>query len=112
MDTYQPIYDAVRSRIHGGDIGSAVEGVMRSENIGHHFAMMAETFRQECSDRSTPSAIFRPTLTRDGDSWIALYGEDLQSGVVGTGDTPAKAMYAFDIAWTTKPADPARGALR
>jgi hypothetical protein len=37
----------------------------------------------------------------DGDQWCALYGENLQDGVAGFGDTPEKAMYAFDAAWKT-----------
>jgi hypothetical protein len=31
--------------------------------------------------------------------WCALFGDNLQEGVVGFGETPAKAMYAFDTAW-------------
>ena len=29
---------------------------------------------------------------KDGDKWCALYGEDLQSGIAGFGDTPFLAM--------------------
>ena len=32
--------------------------------------------------------------------WIALYGENLQTGVVGCGATPAEAMNEFDLAWS------------
>lgn len=35
----------------------------------------------------------------DGDSWCVLYGEDIQSGVAGFGDTPDDAMHDFDKAW-------------
>jgi len=35
------------------------------------------------------------------DSYQAIYG-DLPTGVVGTGETPTKAMAAFDQAWLGK----------
>lgn len=35
---------------------------------------------------------------KDGDKWCVLYGKDLQEGITGFGDTPVKAMYAFDDA--------------
>lgn len=46
-----------------------------------------------------PSTMYRPTLTQDGDMFIALLGPNLQEGVVGVGETPQKAMQAFDLAW-------------
>ena len=49
-----------------------------------------------------PSAVYRPTLSMDGNSWIALYGDNLQTGCVGTGDSPDAAMWDFDRAWHKK----------
>lgn len=46
-----------------------------------------------------PSVVFKPTLLPDGDMWCALLGDDLQVGIAGFGETPAKAMYAFDVAF-------------
>ncbi len=46
-----------------------------------------------------PSVLYRPRLMADGDMWCALYGDDLQTGVAGFGETPAAAMQAFDEAW-------------
>lgn len=102
MDTYQPIYDAVRSRIFNGDIGSAIDAAIREANIGHYVMQAAESIRQAVSEYERPSVLHRPRLTRDGSAWIALYGEDLQEGVVGCGDSPAEAMRAFDNAWYAK----------
>lgn len=36
----------------------------------------------------------------DGDQWCALYGENMQDGVVGFGDTPEAATQAFDAEWS------------
>lgn len=43
-----------------------------------------------------PSVLYRPTLSIDGNQWCALYGENLQEGIAGFGDTPADAMRRFD----------------
>ena len=48
-----------------------------------------------------PSVLYRPAIMKDGNAWIALLGEDLQVGVVGTGDTPEQAMADFDRAWSS-----------
>lgn len=40
----------------------------------------------------------KPRLTKDGDSWCALLGENLQEGVTGFGKTPALALLAFEVA--------------
>ena len=50
--------------------------------------------------------MWKPTLSIDGNQWCALYGEDLQNGVAGFGDSPELAMYAFDAAWGKKLATP------
>lgn len=33
---------------------------------------------------------------KDGNQWCVLYGENLQVGIAGFGDTPYKAMQAFE----------------
>lgn len=102
MDTYQPIYDAVRSRLSNCDIGAAVEAVFREASIGHYVAQAAESIRQTTGEYERPSVLYRPKLAPDGNMWIALYGDNLQEGVVGIGDSPDAAMRNFDRAWYTK----------
>jgi hypothetical protein len=41
----------------------------------------------------------RPAIYPDGDMWCALYGEDLQRGVAGFGETPELACADFDRNW-------------
>ena len=100
--SYQAIYDAVRSRISNGDIGSAVESVLRVENIGHYAMMAGEAIRAAASEYERPSVLYRPRIYVDRDKWCALYGDDLQCGVAGFGDSPAEAMLDFDACWHTK----------
>ena len=100
-DSYQAIYDAVRSRISGGDVGGAVENALREAfgNADHHMACVAENYSSAAFEQVRPSVLYRPALSIDGDQWCALYGEDLQAGVAGFGATPALAMQDFDKQW-------------
>jgi len=50
-------------------------------------------------ERQRPSVLFRPKVYRDGDKWCALYGEDIQAGVCGFGDSPEAATREFDNMW-------------
>lgn len=44
-------------------------------------------------------ALLKPRIFIDGNQWCVLYGENLQDGVCGFGDTPMLAVYAFNRAW-------------
>lgn len=56
----------------------------------------AEDFERE---RSRPFMLLRPRMFPDGNMWCALYGDNLQEGVAGFGETPEKAAVDFDIQW-------------
>lgn len=100
MDTYQPIFDAVRSRLFNCDVGAAVEQALRDANLGHYVFMASEAIKESANEYLRPSVLYRPKLFIDGDQWCALYGDNLQEGVAGFGKTPAAAMQAFDHVWT------------
>ena len=44
-------------------------------------------------------SMLRPKVYIDGDRWCVLYGENLQDGVAGFGDSPILAVYDFNRAW-------------
>lgn len=44
-------------------------------------------------------SLLKPKLFKDGDQWCVLYGDDIQSGITGFGETPRKAIRAFNKAW-------------
>ena len=50
--------------------------------------------------------LLRPKLTLDGDQFCVLYGDDLQTGLAGFGDTPERAIWAFNKAWGSQPSLP------
>ena len=43
--------------------------------------------------------ILKPKLFVDGDKWCVLYGENLQDGIAGFGESPYKAILDFNKAW-------------
>lgn len=49
-----------------------------------------------------PHVLFRPVVFPDGNKWCALYGENLQEGVAGFGDTPHQACLDFDKKWKSE----------
>ena len=103
-DSYQPIYDAVRSRISGGNIAETVREVLRSSFDSSQ--LQARTFEALDifrNEHTRPSVLFRPQISRDGDKWCVLYGENLQDGVAGFGESPAAAMENFDQNWQASP---------
>lgn len=100
-DSYQAIFDAVRSRISSCDVGGAVDAVLRNTfgDAGHHASLAAQNFNCAADELMRPSAVYRPKIAVDGDQWCALYGDDLQSGVCGFGTSPAATMSDFDKNW-------------
>lgn len=84
-----------------GDIGSAVESAMRNENFGHYFQMACHEMQNAAAEHGRPCAVFKPTLSQDGNAWLAILG-DLPTGVVGVGDSPSEAMHDFDKKWFEK----------
>ena len=96
-DQYQAIYDAVRSKFNGGgNIEEAVKDSMREFGIGYQFEKIAYAYQVAAVAQENPSVLYRPKIYIDGDKWCALYGDDIQDGVAGFGDSPQKAMEDFD----------------
>lgn len=47
-------------------------------------------------------ALLNPRIFIDGNQWCVLYGENIQDGVCGFGDTPYKAVLDFNNRWNTQ----------
>ena len=47
-------------------------------------------------------SMLNPKVSIDGNQWCVLYGENLQDGVAGFGDSPLLAMFDFNKAWHKK----------
>lgn len=44
-------------------------------------------------------SMIRPTLTKDGDKWCCLYGENIMEGIAGFGETPYLSILDFNKAF-------------
>ena len=99
-DSYQAIYDAVRSRISGGNISEAIRDVaFHAFDISHMKAMLQQDFSIAAQEMQRPSVLFKPSIALDGNMYCALYGEDLMQGCAGFGETVEAAMRDFDTNW-------------
>ena len=61
-------------------------------------AIIADEIKQQLSDSKTLMIIekLKPTFSKDGNQFCFLYGDNLQEGVAGFGDTIWKAMQDFE----------------
>lgn len=100
-DTYQAVYDATRSRIHGANIGEAIEGALRDAfgDAHHLMTCVAQDYSVAAFEQQRPSVLYRPRIAIDGNMWVAVYGDNIQEGVAGFGESPALAMADFDKNW-------------
>lgn len=71
-------------------------GWMTSEVV-MHVRQAAERIAEEWC---RPSLAQKPTLSKDGDMWCVLLGDNLQEGISGFGPDPFYALVAFDRAFT------------
>lgn len=97
-DAYQAVFDATRTSLRNTDVGEAIRSACQLD-ASYAIESLKHQFESLVDDMRCPSVIYRPRLFIDGNQWCALYGDDLQNGVAGFGDTPGLAMAAFDRAW-------------
>ena len=99
-DNYQAVYDAVRSRFNGCDVENTVRQAISSAFFtGNLVHSVIREFELAAHEMQRPFVLFKPPISIDGNQWCVLYGENLQSGVSGFGDTPEKAALDFDKNW-------------
>lgn len=79
---------------------------MEHQDYSIYFKQASDTIMACACEISThqtkPSVLFKPRIFIDGDKWCALYGENIQDGVAGFGDSPEEAMGNFDDEWKAK----------
>ena len=66
--------------------------------------MEQNTYEPDYNSEATPFIVkdLRPRIYLDNGKWCALYGDDPQSGIFGSGATPEEAMQAFERDWNDK----------
>ncbi len=104
-DTYLAIYNATKNSLGNCDVHGAVsDAAFRQFDISHLIGQAQGILSNIEVAHTRPHVLMRPALSCDGSKWCALYGDNLQEGVAGFGDTPEQAMYDFDRNWSTLPA--------
>jgi hypothetical protein len=78
------------------------DAALKAFDISHIKARAHEAIGGISWQWQRPSVLMRPRIFIDGNQWCALYGENLQDGVAGFGDSPDAAMCAFDAEWVKK----------
>jgi hypothetical protein len=68
-------------------------------DISHNAYMVQQIVAEAAGQLTRPFIMLKPAIYPDGSQWCALYGENLQEGVAGFGDTPEAASRAFDKEW-------------
>lgn len=53
--------------------------------------------REWVNDLRRPSVLFGPKLSRDGNQWCVLLGDNLQEGCAAFGPSPEIAFWNFDL---------------
>ena len=76
--------------------------LMAASAVAHAADMTKVAWQEAAYEQMRPSVVFKPKLSKDGDMWCALLGDNLQEGVAGFGPRPADAMWAFDTAWLSE----------
>lgn len=100
VDSYQAIFDAVRSRISGGDVGQAVRDVAFQQfDISYAMEFLKQEFASAAYEMQRAFVLLKPRMAKDGNAWICCYGDNIQEGVTGIGDSPASAARDFDTNW-------------
>lgn len=75
---------------------------MAANAISHEAFCAGQAWQQAAAAYERPCVLWKPRLFIDGNQWCALFGENIQEGVAGFGDSPDEAMWAFDTAWRKK----------
>ena len=83
-----------------GDVDRIVQTA--TDAASYAFDRIATRGIEAMAEHDRPSVLLRPSIQIDGNQWCALYGENLQDGVAGFGDSPAVAFLDFDTNWCTK----------
>lgn len=93
-DTYQAVFDAVRSRISGFDGHALIERIASQFDFSFYAQQIKEEIMNVTYEHQRPSVIFRPSLKMDNGRWRAVYGD-----VMVFGNSPQEAMLNFDNKW-------------
>src|SRR5262245_27242895 len=62
--------------------------------------------QRSCEEEIRPALILRPRVFSQNGTWFAVYGEEIEGRLVGTGATPEAALLDFEQRYRTEPPQP------
>jgi len=74
-----------------------IESIQRQHHNDIQHQMKVELLETEQQYKLL--SMLNPKVGIDGNAFYVLYGENLQDGIAGFGDTPHKAVEDFNINW-------------
>ena len=92
-EIYDATYNAVRSRINHCDMDSVLRDWLQAQDFSFN---MNNRINELFSEQMRPCILLRPKISRDGDMWCVLYGDNLHDGIAGFGRTANEAFHDFD----------------
>ena len=74
---------------------------IESNQKQHHNEMLQQTKLNilETEQQYKRFAMLKPEVYKDGNKWCVLYGENIQDGIAGFGDTPHEAVIDWESNW-------------
>ena len=106
-ESYQAVYDAVRSRFSNFDSSGLIDSISSKFDISWTMSRLENTIQDAVIEAAECSrfAILKPKLYADGDMWCCLLGDNLQVGIAGFGETPYLAIVEWNKAFHKKVGD-------
>jgi hypothetical protein len=89
------IHQLPDKRLPAGMNGRELQALDLGLNGGDGATLLVEQYFVD--HPRSPSAVRRPKIFRQGETFIALLGRDVQHGIVGLGNTVENALRAFDL---------------
>lgn len=77
----------------------AVQIINEASFVREHLVEAIQNIRYEVT---RPSILYKPKLSRDGNQYCFLLGDNIIEGCAGFGDTPELAAQDFDKNWRVK----------
>lgn len=74
---------------------------IESSQRQHHNEMLFQERMIAATESSQYNlvSLLKPKIYIDGNQWCVIYGDNIQDGVCGFGDTPLKAICEFNSSW-------------
>lgn len=93
------VREVTRVQPYGREFVSKREAIQKAQAVIAKVEEWREAGKEANEEQERLYKKFVLKVYPDGDKWCALYGDNLQEGMCGFGNTPAQAVRAFEKAY-------------